>query len=115
MYKKAAILITTIIILTFLSILAMGLAAFLFSRQLSGATQLERLQALYLSEAGIAQSIHELKLDKDLDGTGKGNIAPTRLGSGTYQAKHDFRATTITATGKVGDVTRTVQIKYRAL
>lgn len=98
-----------------MSILAMGLAAFLFSRQIKGTTQLDRLQALYLAEAGIAESIHELKWNTDSDGNGMGNIIETPLGPGSYQARHDFRTTSITATGKVGDVIRTVQIKYRAL
>ena len=93
----------------------MCLVAFLFTRQISGIAQIDRLQALYLAEAGIAKSINELKFDTDLDGNGIGNIDEAFLGRGTYQANHDFRTSSITAEGTVGDITRTVQIKYRGL
>lgn len=113
--EKGSVLLTTIIILSFLSVLAMSLAAFLFSRQLSERLQIDRLQALYLAEAGIAKSIYELKSDIDLDRNGVGNVIETPLGGGTYQARHNFQTSSITAEGKVGNIARTIQIKYTAL
>ena len=113
--KKAAILIITVVILTFLSILAMGIAAFLLSRQTIEITQADRLQALYLAEAAIAQSIHELKWDTDFDSNGVGNVAKVPLGRGTYQATHDFQTSSITAEGEVSGIVRSIQIRYRAL
>ena len=113
--EKGTILIVTLIIITFLSILGMSLSAFLFTRQLSETNQIDRLQALYLAEAGIAKSIYELKFDTDLDGNGIGNINKHSLGRGTYQAEHDLQTLSIKAEGQVGDTTRVVQIKYRGI
>ena len=113
--NKSAILITSIIILSFLSILGMSLIASLRSRAVYSQLQLDRLQALYLAEAGIFKSIWELKTDTDSDGNGTGNISPTKLGRGSFWAKHNFQTSTITAIGEVNKVRRGIQIKYSPL
>lgn len=113
--KKAAVLITTIIILAFLAVLGMSLIAFLFSRTAYSQTQLDRLKALYLAEAGISKAIWELRFDIDPDGDGQGNIPKTKLGDGFFWARHNFQTSTLTSTGEVNKARRTVQIKYSAI
>lgn len=112
---RGAILITTIIILVFLSVLGMSLIAFSLSRTSYSRLQLDRLKALYLAEAGIAKAIWELRYDIDPDGNGQGNITTTNLGNGYFWAWHDFQNSTITSTGTVNNIKRTVQIKYSAI
>jgi len=109
------VLITTIIILAFLSVLGMSLIAFLFSRIAYTHVMLDRLKALYLAEAGISKAIWELRLDVDPDGDGPGNIPRIELGDGYVWANHNFQTSTITATGEVNQAKRTIQIKYSAI
>ncbi len=113
--QRGVILITTIVIFTFLTVLGMSLITFLFSRGTQSQIQLDRVKALYLAEAGIAKAIWELRYELDPDGGGPGNISETKLGDGTFWARHNFQASTITATGQVNKVQRTVQIKYSAI
>lgn len=113
--RSGVILITVIIILTFLTVLGMSLLAFLFSRLSYSQMQLERLKALYLAEAGIAKAIWELRYDIDPSGDGPGNIPLTKLGDGVFWARHSFQTSTLTATGQVNKTQRTVQIKYSAV
>jgi len=110
--SKGAILLIVIIVLIFLAIIGMSLLGFLFSRTTLSMLAIERLKAFYLAEAGIAKSINELKRDEDSDNNGVGNISPTKLGEGIFEARHDFQTSTITATGQVNKVKRTIQIKY---
>lgn len=113
--KKGVILITTIIILLFLSVLGMSLLAFLFSSYSYSQTQLDRLKAMYLAESGIARAIWELRYDIDLDANGVGNITNVKLGDGEFWVRHNFQTATITATGEVNKSKRILQIKYSAI
>lgn len=113
--ERGVILITTIIILTFLTVLGMSLITFLFSRATQSQIQLDRVKALYLAEAGISKAIWELRYELDPDGDGPGNMPETKLGDGVFWTRHNFQASTITATGQVNKVQRTVQIKYSAI
>jgi len=113
--RDGAILLTTILILIFLSVLGLGLMTYLMSRQAKSNLELERLKALYLAEAAIARSIHELRIDNDEDNNGLGNIIATSLGGGSFRANHNFQASTITGIGEYQGVKRTIQIKYSAL
>ena len=115
MGKQGAVLITTIIVLVFLAVLGMSLIAFLFSYTTYSQMQLDRLKSLYLAEAGISQAIWELRFDVDPDGDGQGNISKTKLGDGLFWTRHNFQTSTLTATGEVNKLRRTVQIKYSAI
>jgi len=77
--------------------------------------QLERLKAFYLAESGISKAIWELRFGTDPDGDGGGNLPKTKLGDGYYWTRHDFQNSTLTSTGEVNKVKRTVQLKYSAL
>lgn len=113
--RQGAILITTVIILGFLAVLGMSLVALLYSRTAYSQMQLNRLKALYLAEAGISKAIWEMRFELDPDGDGPGNIAPTKLSDGLFWTRHNFQTSTITSTGEVEKVRRTVQIKYSAI
>ncbi len=115
MNNKGSVLITTIVILAFLSVLGINLVVYLLSRSTKTNLELNRLKAYYLAEAGIAKAIHELKIDKDLDNNGLGNVLRASLGGGTYKASHNYAAATITATGEYNNVQRAIQMKYSAL
>jgi len=112
MKKQATVLLTIIIVLLFLGVLGMSLLGFLFLRTTSSTLAIDRLKAFYLAEAGIAKSINELKKEVDYDHNGIGNIAPCKLGDGVFWAQHDFQTSTITATGEVNGIKRSLQIKY---
>ncbi len=113
--NKGAVLITAIIILVFLSVLGMSLITYLYSRQARSTLELDRLKALYLAEAGISQSIYELRWDRDLDNNGVGNVLDAQLGGGAYKAIHNFQTSTITGIGEYNKVRRIIQIRYSAL
>lgn len=113
--ENGTILLTTLIVLIFATVLGMSLMVFLMSRTRAGTLELARLEALYLAEAGIAASIFELRNDIDPDGNGVGNIRARSLGEGTCWAVHDFATSTIVGTGEMNQVQRFIQIKYSAL
>ena len=113
--QRGSVLIVTIIILLFLSVLGMNLIVYLLSRSSATTLELDRLKALYLAEAGIAKSVNELKLEKDFENNGLGNVLKTALGDGTYKAVHNFKMSTITGIGESNGVERTIQIQYSSL
>lgn len=104
-----------ILILVFISVLGMSSIAFMQSRILKNTLETDRLKAYYLAEAGLAQAIHELKEDKDMDGNGLGTIKPTELGGGIYKASHNLDTFTIIGYGEYNDIERRVQIQYQSL
>ncbi len=112
MKDKGAILLTVIVVLVFLSVMGMSLLGVLFSRATISLLEIDRLKAFYLAEAGIAKSINELRHNIDYDNNGMGNISQMRLDNGVYWARHNFQTSTITASGEVNKVKRTIQIKY---
>lgn len=113
--KSGVILITTIIIMVFLSVLGMSVLSFLFSSTSYAQAQLDRLQAVYLAESGIAKAIWELRYDIDPDGNGTGNIKKEKLGNGGFWARHDFQSSTITGVGEANRSKRILQIKYSSI
>jgi Tfp pilus assembly protein PilX len=102
-------------VLVFLSLLGASLLAYVQARQVRAQLEVDRLQALYLAEAGIAHALREIRRGADFDGNGIGNIALTAVGPGRCRATHDFQRSTITATGESNQVQRTVEIIYSAL
>lgn len=112
MGKRGTILLTVIVVLVFLAVMGMNLLGLLFSQLSISILELDKLKAFYLAEAGIAKSINELRHNIDYDGNGTGNISKMRLADGTFWAWHNFPTFTITATGEVNEIKRTIQIKY---
>ena len=110
--QKGTVLFLTLMVLIFLSIFGGALMAMVFSRWTTVSMEYDRLRALYLAEAGISKSLWELKKGIDYDNDGLGSIPKTRLDIGYYWVTHNSNTLTITATGDVNDIKRTVKIKY---
>jgi len=113
--KKGIVLVSAIVVLTFLTGIGLSLIALVLSRVLKAELEVKRLKAFYLAEAGIAASISELKKDVDQDRSGTGEIPPTKLKGGTYSALVDQSLGIITGIGECEGVHREVEIKYRTL
>ena len=113
--QKAAVLISVLIVVGFLSVIGLSLLALVFSRVISVELEMNRIKAFYLAEAGIAASINELKKDVDVSRTGTGNILRTKFHGGYYEAKVNQRLGTITGIGDSADVLREIEIKYKTL
>jgi Tfp pilus assembly protein PilX len=110
-----SILITCLILLSALSVYGAVLISVVYERSLMVQAELERMQALYLAEAALAKSLHEVKTLKDADGDGLGNIPETELGAGFIRAEHDPGSLAITGIGVVNEMRRRVRIQYRGL
>ncbi|MBI4372477.1 MAG: hypothetical protein HY585_01970 [Candidatus Omnitrophica bacterium] len=113
--KRGSILIVCLIILSTLTVYGGVLISVVFERSLNIDMEVNRLQSLYLAEAGLAISLHEVKSLNDIDGDGLGTIPPTQLGNGTYSAIHDTGTLSITGIGEVNEIQRKVRIKYEGL
>jgi four helix bundle protein len=109
---RGAILLGALIMLFTISLIGATLAALFTSVSLIAEVELSRTQALYLAEAGIAQTIHQVR-QAGLSGKDVLREVPlTALGEGQYEATHDSSAGLITATGISHGVRRTIQVKY---
>ncbi|MCM8795033.1 MAG: hypothetical protein NC819_04445 [Candidatus Omnitrophica bacterium] len=111
--EKGIALLTTIIILLTLGALGAALNGLVNSRVLSATLEVDRLQAAYLAEAGLAQAVHELVNGRDLYGKdGIGFIPPTALGPGFFSVEHDSQSRSLIGVGVVGDVRRVIVSRY---
>ncbi len=113
--KQGTILITLLIVLSFLSVMGLSLITYLFSRLSKVQLEADRLKAMYLAEAGLARAVYEIRQDKDTDKNGVGNVLKTPFAGGFYKASHNFQSSLITASGEFNAVKRTIQIKYSAI
>jgi Tfp pilus assembly protein PilX len=113
--QRGFILLSTVLIFSFVGVLGLSLVDYLTVRQSSIALEIDRLKALYLAEAALSHAIYEIKNDFDEDGNGLGNIEPTALGGGTYSSIHDPHVLVITGVGEYNQVKRRLQIKYSPL
>ncbi len=105
-------LITVVIILMFLGSLGTALIAAVYARLSAVSLEVDRLQAQYLAEAGLAQALHEIATGLDVFGGGRGNIPVTALGAGVYTVSQNHEVKTLTAIGVVRDVRREIVIRY---
>ena len=110
--KKGAALFLVLVIVTFLSSFGGVLAVLAHNRYLLTQLEIDRVKAISLAEAGIAQAIHELKTQKDEDGNGLGNISIRNLGEGSFSVIHKSKTSEIRSTGLVNGVRRTLQVRY---
>ena len=110
--SKGLSLITTVILLAFLGSLGSALLAAVYARLSSVSLELDRLQAEYLAEAGLAQALYEIKTGLDTFGGGRGNIPVTAMGTGAFRVEQDPTSFTLTSIGVVRDVRRVIIIKY---
>ena len=105
-------LITVIILLVFLGSLGSALLGAVYARLSAITLEVDRLQAQYLAEAGIAQGLHEIKTGLDVFGGGRGAIPVTALGPGFYKVDMDPKTSTLVSIGIVRDVRRVVVTRY---
>ncbi|MBI3333595.1 MAG: hypothetical protein HYZ93_05850 [Candidatus Omnitrophica bacterium] len=110
--ERGAALITAIILLLFLGSIGASLSSMVYSRLLAVNLEVDRLQAQYLAEAGIAQGLYEIKTGLDVFGGGRGSIPVTVLGPGLYKVDQDPKSSTLVAIGVVRDVRRVIVTKY---
>jgi len=113
--EQGSILITVIILLSTLTIYGAVLITVVFERSMLIHLELDRLQSLYLAEAGIAKSIQEIKTERDPGNNGLGTIAVTKLGRGTYAAQHEPGTLSILGIGNVNDIERSVRVYYEGI
>ena len=111
---RGVILISVLIILSFLSILGLSLIAFVFSRVIKAEMEVERLKAFYFAEAGIAISLSELKRNMDFNENGIGNVPATPFKDGMYEAVANQETGIITGIGECEGIRREIEIKYKA-
>ncbi len=110
--KKGTALITVIIILMFLGSLGAALISMVYSRLSAVTLEIDRLQAQYLAEAGLAQGLYEITTGLDVFGGGRGNIPLTVLGPGIYKVDHDTKSKSLVSIGVVRDIRREIVVKY---
>ena len=106
-------LITTVILLLMLGSLGSALVVMVHSRLTSMMLEVDRLQAAYLAEAGLARAVYEISKDRDTFGAdGIGTIPPTPLGPGYFWVQKFPESRTLVGTGIVRDVRRVIVNRY---
>jgi len=111
--SRGVVLLTTIILLLMLGSLGAALTGWIHSRLISTTLEVDRLQAVYLAEAGLAQALHEISNSRDLFGNdGIGVISPTSYGRGYFKVDHYPLAKSLVGIGLVGDIRRVIVSRY---
>ena len=106
-------LITTVILLLMLGALGAALMNMMQARLLSVTLEVDRLQASYLAEAGLARALYEITKDLDEFGNdGVGIIPPTLFGPGYFRVDKDPKNRLLIGIGVVRDVQRVIVNKY---
>ena len=108
---RGATLLLAIMVLSFLALIGMSLASLTLSRLTNIDLEIDRVKALYIAEAGIAQSLYELKKGIDADKDGIGIIPPTKFADGEFSVTYNSALFTFTAMGKINNVARSIQLK----
>lgn len=112
--ERGIALLTTVILLLTLGAVGVALTAMVSNRLTSVTLEVDRLQAVYLAEAGLARAIHEISNGRDLFGNdGIGMIPPTPYASGGFQVEHDPKSSSLVGLGVVGDVRRVIVYRYQ--
>ena len=106
--------LSTLILLLFLGALGAALTGMVHARVETVTLEVDRLQALYLAEGGLARSLQEISNSRDLFGNdGIGVISPTPYGRGYFQVVHDPESHSLIGWGIVGDVRRVIVYRYQ--
>ncbi|MBN1521051.1 MAG: hypothetical protein JW928_00850 [Candidatus Aureabacteria bacterium] len=109
---RGSILILVIIIFSFLATFGGILLGMVYSRFIQYELEMDRTRALYIAEGGLSYSLWELKMKKDTENNGLGNIEKYEIGGGYFTASHNPETKEIISTGTYNDVSRTVAIIY---
>ncbi len=110
--KNGATLIIFLIVVTVLSSLGAVLMVFTHNRMMLCQLEIDKVKAITLAEAGVSQSIHELKTSVDVDSDGLGTIKKRKFGNGYFYVTHSVKNNGIRSTGVSNDVKRTIYVKY---
>ncbi len=110
--NNGSILILVVVIFSFLASFGGILLSFVYSRYIQYQVEGDRVKAMYLAEAGVSYSIWELKMKKDLDKNGLGNVSKHKLGDGYFQVYHNPETKEIVSTGTYNDISRTIVVIY---
>ena len=110
--KRGAALFLVLMIISTLSVFGGILMVLSNNRVLMCQLEADRVKAIFLAEAGLADAVHELKTNSDPDRNGLGTLAEKKLGDGVYSVTHDPKTNEIRSSGTVNGVTRTLQIRY---
>ena len=106
-------LITTVILLLMLGAIGAALIGMVYARLMSVTLEVDRLQAAYLAEAGLARSLYEITNDRKSFGDGPvGAIPPTLFGPGYFLVQKNPESRTLVGVGVVRDVRRVIVNKY---
>jgi len=114
--KKGAILLIVLIVILTISLLGATLIALFFNVLTSSQIELERTQALYLAEAGIAKATSILKDQTAVFSKDEPQriVPTTQLGEGTFEVYNDFSQSTIVSIGESHGTRRVIQVTYSA-
>jgi len=126
--QKGAVLLIVLIVILTISLLGATLFALFFNVAASSRVELQRAQALYLAEAGLAAAVATLKGSKPGEQPGQGalkvvfsdapqlqQIVPrTSLGEGYFEVYSDISEGAFISYGTSGGITRAIQMKYSA-
>ncbi len=111
--ESGVVLIATIIILLTLGALGAALTGLVNSRLQSVTLEMDRLQAAYLAEAGLAEAIYELVNSRDFSGKDSiGKIPLTPYGAGYFLVEHDPESKSLVGVGIVAGVRRVIVSRY---
>ena len=113
--NRAIVLLSVVIILIMISLIGTSLVAFFSLVNFSARNTVDEVKAFYLAEAGIAQALNMIRNKVSIKDDADSKIGPIQLGSGTYEVEIDPLNLLITATGRVGNTKKTLQIFYSTL
>ena len=111
--ERGIALITTVILFLMLASLGAAIIGMVHARLLSVTLEVDRLQAAYLAEAGLARAVYEITKDRKYFGAGPvGSIAPTPFGPGFFAVTKYPESRTLVGIGVVRDVRRVIVNRY---
>ena len=111
--QKGVAPIAVVIMMLTIALIGAALIEFVSSINESSNNMIDEIKALYLAEAGIAYAVKTLRMGietEELEMT----LGPIPLGDGNFTVKFHFGQSLIVTTGKVNDVSKTLNFQYNA-
>jgi len=111
--SRGVALLGTVILLLTLSMIGAALNSMVYARLATVILAVDRLQASYLAEAGLARGLHEVTNGQDIFGDDDIGVIPlTVYGPGRFQVEHREQSSSLLGIGMVGDVRRVIVYRY---
>lgn len=93
--------------------IGVALNSMVYARLATVIVAVDRLQASYLAEAGLARALHEVTNGRDIFGDDDIGVIPlTVYGPGRFQVEHRVESSSLLGIGMVGDVRRVIVYRY---